>query len=847
MTRWCATILGASLCVAMAVLPTVRADDWPQFRGPNCSGIASSAKPLPVTFSATENVRWSANVGDGVGGAVVAAGRVFVSGMTAEETVALFAFDAATGRKLWQRDWPTGPLAEVHATNSQASATPAADANRVYFYFSTLGLVAVDAQTGKDVWHKKLPTPFFVFKWGAGMSPVVYRDMVLFCQDDDLNPAIWAFDKATGQERWRDDRLDMAVNYSQPVICTTDGRDEIVVAGTGMLIGYDPQTGKRRWFAKNLLRNIKTTPVVQDGVIYISVQSGAIANQWLASVDRDAKAGNNDNRLDKAEIQRFVGKQPIPEAFFKKTFDRGDLNKDGFLEGRELDVAFLHPDNFAGGDFSAVGDAAAEQFILAVRGGGEGDVTKTHLVWKHKTKNTDHIVSPFVSGGRMFLVKEGGISTVFGLERGEPMRAAKRVGQGGGYFASPVSGDGKIYLASDNGRVTVLKNDATYEELAVNDVGESIIATPAIADGQLFVRSRTKLTSFGLPTDKHRAVAGVEYLYETASFPQCHAATIAETPSGLVAAWFGGSAEGRPDVGIWFARRSGSGWTKPVEVATGAAGVNGAKPQPSKLSKNEAKPSSGENPAGADKRYPCWNPVLFQFPNGPLALYYKVGPSPSSWWGMAIESIDGGATWSAPRRLPDEIAGPIKNKPVLLADGRLVCGSSTEDQGWRVHIETTSDLGKTWQRTGVLNDGKEFGAIQPTILRTGDHGLTILCRARGVGKVLAASSTDDGRTWSPLAPINLPNPNSGIDGVTLRDGRHLLVYNHTPKGRSPLNVAVSQDGREWQQVVELETEPGEYSYPAVIQAADGRVHILYTWRRQRIRHVTLDPSQLATQ
>lgn len=485
-----------SIGVMLACSVIVQAADWPQFRGPNCSGLSDESKPLPVNFSATENLRWSAKVGDGVGSAVVAAGRVFVSGMTGDETVSLFAFDATTGKKLWQRDWPTGPLAEVHATNSQASATPAADAERVYFYFSTLGVITVDAKSGKDVWQQKLPTPFFVFKWGPGMSPVLYRDLVLFCQDDDLNPTIYAFDKATGKLRWKDDRLDMAVNYSHPVVCTTNGRDEIVVAGTGMLIGYDPDSGKRRWFAKVLLRNIKTTPVSRDGVVYISVQSGAIANQWLASIDRDEKAGNNDNKIDKAEIQRFVGKEPIPEAFFKRTFDRGDLNKDGFLEGNELDVAFLHPDNFAGGSFQQIGDAAAEQFILAVRGGGEGDVTKTHLLWKHKTKNTDHIVSPFVSDGRMFLVKEGGISTVFETKRGEPTRAPKRIGSGGGYFASPVFGDGKIYLASENGSVTVLKNDADYEELSVNDVGESIVATPAIADGNLIIRTRTQVLCF---------------------------------------------------------------------------------------------------------------------------------------------------------------------------------------------------------------------------------------------------------------------------------------------------------------------------------------------------------------
>ena len=492
------TILGrhrvpaAALTLFLACSASTRAEDWPQFRGPNSSGISATAKPLPVTFSATKNVRWSADVGDGAGGASVAAGRLFVSGMTSDETVSLFAFDAATGKKLWQRDWRTGRLAEMTPPNSHASTTPAADAERVYFYFSTLGLRAVDARSGRDVWHQKLPTPFFVFKWGPGMSPVLYRDMVIFDQDDDLFPAMYAFDKSTGRLRWKDDRLDMAVNYSHPIVCTADGRDDIILAGTGMLIGYDPASGRRRWYAKALLRNIKTTPVCVDGVIYISLQSGGIANQWLASIDQ-AKTGNHDGKITKAEIQAFVGDTPIPEAFFRKTFDRGDLNKDGALEGRELDIAFMHPDNFAGADFTAMGEKAADEYILAVRGGGQGDVTNSHLLWKHPTKHTDHIVSPLVSDGRMLLVKGGGISTVFETKTGRPLRGPQRIENISDYFASPVSGDGKIYVAGENGVVVVLKNSRDYEVLAKNDVGESIIATPAIADGSLFIRTRTKV------------------------------------------------------------------------------------------------------------------------------------------------------------------------------------------------------------------------------------------------------------------------------------------------------------------------------------------------------------------
>lgn len=467
-------------------------EDWPQFRGPNCTGISLDAHSLPVHFSETENVAWQQSVGDGVGGAVVAAGRVFVSGMTDAETVSLFAFDLKSGKKLWQRDWPTGELPEVHATNSQASTTPAADADRVYFYFPSLGLLTVDAQSGDDVWRQELPVPFFVFKWGAGMSPVLYDDLVLFCQDDDLYPAFYAFDRATGELRWKDDREDMAVNYSHPIVCTVDGRDDIVVAGTGMLIGYDPKTGERRWFAKTLLRNIKTTPVCVDGVIYISVQSGGIANQWLASVDQ-ADTGHNDGKLTKEEVQAFMGENPIPEAFFRKTFGRGDLNKDGALEGRELDLAFMHPDNFAGATFETPKENAAAEFVLAVRGGGEGDVTESHVLWRNPTRHTDHIVSPYVSEGRMLLIKEGGISTVFDTEQGEPLRGPKRVGRGGNYFASPVSGDGKIYIASQNGNVLVLRDNAEFEQLATNDMGESIIATPAISGGNLIIRTRTKL------------------------------------------------------------------------------------------------------------------------------------------------------------------------------------------------------------------------------------------------------------------------------------------------------------------------------------------------------------------
>jgi predicted neuraminidase len=317
-----------------------------------------------------------------------------------------------------------------------------------------------------------------------------------------------------------------------------------------------------------------------------------------------------------------------------------------------------------------------------------------------------------------------------------------------------------------------------------------------------------------------------EFIYEQAPYPSCHASTIVETDKReLVAAWFGGTAEKNPDVGIWVSRFEKNAWTPAVEVANGV------------------------QPDGT--RHPTWNPVLFQPRSGPLMLFYKVGPTPQTWWGMVRTSSDGGRTWSEARRLPDGILGPIKNKPVQLADGTIVAPTSNETDErpskWTVHFERSTDGGQTWVATPPLNDGLTIGAIQPSILfkdRIGGSKLQAVGRSRQC-KVFTISSDDGGKTWGRMSLLEgVPNPSAGTDAITLEDGRHLLVYNPVDSGRTPLVVAVSRDGVGWQPTVTLEDQPGEYSYPAIIQAADGRVHITYTWKRERVRHVVLDPAKL---
>ncbi|WP_329743557.1 sialidase family protein [Dyella sp. A6] len=323
----------------------------------------------------------------------------------------------------------------------------------------------------------------------------------------------------------------------------------------------------------------------------------------------------------------------------------------------------------------------------------------------------------------------------------------------------------------------------------------------------------------------HGSIVLKEFVSISPPTPRCHASTIVDTPAGLVAAWFGGKHERAPDVGIWLSRKpAGGGWSRPVQVA------------------------NGRQPDG--RSLPTWNPVLFMPRHGPLLLFYKVGPDPAHWWGMVMTSLDDGVHWSAPRRLPSGLLGPIKDKPVQLPDGSIVSPSSNELGGWHIHFELSDDAGQTWHLAAPVGNPRHIAAIQPSLLYWGPHLLQAIGRTKQ-NRVFSTWSHDGGRHWSNLALLDVRNPNSGIDAVMLRDGRALLVYNPTIhgknwwNGRGTLAVALSKDGIHWRRVLTLEHTPGaEFSYPAVIQAKNGLVHIVYTWKRLRIRHIVLDPKRL---
>ena len=326
-------------------------------------------------------------------------------------------------------------------------------------------------------------------------------------------------------------------------------------------------------------------------------------------------------------------------------------------------------------------------------------------------------------------------------------------------------------------------------------------------------------------------------IFTLAPFSQCHASTVVELANGdWLAAWFGGTAEGRPDVAIWGARHTSAGWTKPFVL--------------------EREPN-----------VPAWNPVLFHTRDGRLWLYYKVAPSIPEWVGVRVFSSDDGKTWSAPEYLPAGLLGPIRAKPLIMQDGTVVSGSSVESyHSWAVWIERSTDAGINFKKHGPYtltadqirslsastpHAGNEktastgihqtTGLIQPTVVSVSGRHLRFYARSStNIGRICTSDSFDGGVTWSSPRPTRLPNPNSGIDIVHLTDGRYVLIYNPVTTGRSPLTLAVSSDGIVFNVFKTLEDEPGaEFSYPALIQLRNGDLLATYTWHRTRIRNVLI--------
>ena len=426
--------------------------------------------------------------------------------------------------------------------------------------------------------------------------------------------------------------------------------------------------------------------------------------------------------------------------------------------------------------------------------------------------------------------------------------------------------------------------------------------------------------SVDIPTS-HPAIVKDQFLYEHTFFPEAHASTIVELKNGdLVAGYFGGTHERDPDVCIWvnIKKKGSNEWSEPILAADGVLslddpdakymGLSGLKEEttpatagPIRLRVLDGSPVKSSLPDEQNynyvtktsrltnvpdrlKRKACWNPVLFQMPNGELWLFFKIGTTVGDWTGWLTKSKDGGRTWSdkeplgyanvpvgSPVGNPQvPILGPIKNKPELIGD-RLLCPSSTEKNGWRFHMEILDlsdgrwkkgvpaiDLNWKWipveSSEAIKTDDNKIhpiDCIQPSILKLKDGLLQVLMRTHNA-HIATSFSSDNGLTWTPVTLLEIENNQSGTDAVSLQDGRHALIYNNfktlplTPKGvRNPCSIALSDDGTNWQHVITLEKSPiDQYSYPAIIQGKDGKLHCVYTWRRQRVAYKEIDLNKL---
>jgi outer membrane protein assembly factor BamB len=453
------------------------AADWPGFRGPNATGVAETADKLPDDIGPESNVIWKVALPPGHSSPAIVGDRIY---LTAVRDGRLFtmALARATGQVLWEAEAPHAGLEQIHRIGSHAQPSPAADGERVVSLFGSSGLYCY-SPAGELLW--KRPMGPFNNDFGAGSSPIIVDDYVVLCQDHDTDSFLTAIDKRTGKEVWRTDRSEFPRNYCTPVVCEVRGRKQIVVAATLRVVGYDFETGSELWTVRGLSRAICMTPAVGgDGLLYVAGWSaGGDTGERIQVEPFDKVAPTVDKNND-----GLIQENELDDSPFKQRFSQVDRDKSGALTRVEYEY------------YRKLFDAA-RNVVVAIRPGGEGDVTTSHVAWE-LTKFVPFCASPLFYDGKLFTIKDGGIFSSIDAATGKPTKQA-RISATGDYYSSPVAGDGKLYVINVEGKLTVLRAAARWEELATAEFDEEAYATPAIVDGRIYLRTTGHLYCFGLP------------------------------------------------------------------------------------------------------------------------------------------------------------------------------------------------------------------------------------------------------------------------------------------------------------------------------------------------------------
>ena len=453
------------------------ANAWPQFRGPNGSGRAATDRQLPPAIGPHTNVIWKVALAPGHSSPVVGGGRIF---LTAERDNKLFtvAVDAGTGSVVWKREAPYEALEEIHRIGSHAQPSCVTDGGRVVSFFGSYGLLCYDMNGGL-LWKRRLGP--FNNTFGVGSSPIIVDDVVVLCQDHDTDSFLMAIDKWTGNELWNTDRSEFPRNYCTPVISEAGGAKQIVVAATLRMVGYDFRSGKERWTVHGMSRAVCMTPVIgEDGTIF--------AAGW-------AGGGDESNRISVPPFDSVIGERDRNQ---NGTIERDELDKDGPIERRYVQVDRDKSQSITRAEYEYYRGLfdTARNVVVAVTPGGQGDVTQSHVQWSFR-KFVPFCASPLYVDGHVFTIKDGGILTAIEAKSGNPVKTGRLLGRGN-YYASPVTGDGKIFYVSESGESAVTDTKGDWSIVSTSEFGEDVYATPAIVSGRIYLRTRGQLYCFGL-------------------------------------------------------------------------------------------------------------------------------------------------------------------------------------------------------------------------------------------------------------------------------------------------------------------------------------------------------------
>ncbi len=469
----------------LAVTPL--AAQWPQFRGPNASGVAV-ARNLPVEFGPGKNVVWKTELPAGHSSPVIGGGRIFLTAAEGEKLAVAgdkvtdagegklwtLCLDQRTGKILWKKEAPKPRSEKRQRTNSAASPSPVTDGSNVYVFFGDFGLIAYGAD-GAERW--KLPLGPFNNQNGHGTSPILAGNLLVLVCDQDAGSYAIAVDKETGRVKWRVERPEVTRGYGTPVIFTPkEGPAELIVPGAYVLTAYNVETGEKLWWVRGMSWHPKPTPVIAGDMIYsVSVDSGGeVETPTETPTWEETLASNDADKDGKLRMQEMPERMQSPNAGI-------DLNVDGMLSQQEWEFYRAR--------------RSARNALLAVRHGGRGDLTATNVVW-HMQKFLPNVPSPLYYEGVLYLIKEGGVLTSLNPATGAILKQDRLTAALGQYWSSPVAADGKIYMASEEGKVTVLKAGAQWEVLATNNLDDVVFATPAIAGDRMYWRTRSALYCF---------------------------------------------------------------------------------------------------------------------------------------------------------------------------------------------------------------------------------------------------------------------------------------------------------------------------------------------------------------